>query len=667
MLFLVEEFNLFKPSTWLSAASDGVMGTILSAIRTFCFWLIEMIYRLMVNVYNLFDHLCNARILDNDILGEMSRRIGFILGLIMFFYIIFSFIQMVIDPDKITDKEKGAVSIIKKVVIVILMLALYNTFFDVLYGLQVKIVNSNVISNIILPYTVAEGDKDRFGNLLSNSLIKAFYYVDDFEEEGYIIKEPETSDYRAQCQSLTNAFYNQIYNNNAYDIGYMCLNENIEIEKLEKDGSTTTKETYIINFDGIIAILAGGFTVYILVMYCFKIGVRMIQLAFLEIISPMAIISYLTPKKDNMLSKWWKIYFSTYIDVFIRIAIINFVIFLICTILSTNNPYGTLTFWDSLGFDSLSLGEKSFYSVVIILALLTFAKKAPDLIKEIIGSSASKLGFGMAMKDIVGLKETIGMTTGAVTGAAIGLIGGIAGGGKNPLRWVTGAVGGVTGGIFRGGKAGLGAKGITKAMSSARDTQAKANIARAQRIASGSTLGERAGDATRGFFGIQSGYEKYNSDLSMSNAIKETLNGEDVIKHIREVRQSYIQSCAATGTTADVTKLAAYDKAEKEALRQMYAFAHDNDSGSTFIHIEDTSIGLNLTEEFSSNRGIFTQIKNNEKRAGRTLKTYDDKDVTVYDSTGAPTGRTIKAKDNSWKSDNNALKTKIADKTKKAK
>lgn len=651
---------------WLSSMADGIMGTLISAIRTLCFWLIEIIYRLMVNLYNLFDNLCNARLLDNEILGEMSRRIGFLLGIIMFFYVIFSFIQMLVNPDKITDKEKGAVLIVKKVIIVILMLALYNSFFDALYGLQKKVIDSNVISNIILPYTIAEGDKDKFGNLLSNSLIKAFYYVEEFEDEGYKITEPQQSDNRDTCKSLTNAFYNQIYNSNTYDIGYMCLNESIEVEKIEKDGSVTTKETYIINFDGIIAVAAGGFTVYLLAMYCFKIGVRMIQLAFLEIISPMAFISYLTPKKDNMLTKWWKIYFSTYIDVFIRIAIINFVVFLICSILSTDNPYREFTFWKSLG-PNLSLSEKSFYSVVIILALLTFAKKAPDLIKEIIGSSASKLGFGAAMKDIVGLKETIGMTTGAVTGAAIGLIGGIAGGGKNPLRWVTGAVGGVTGGIFRGGKAGYGAKGLGKAMSSARDTQAKANIARAQRIASGSTLGERAGDATRGFFGIQSGYEKYNSDLSMSNSIKETLNNEDVIKHIREVRQSYIQSCAASGTTADVTKLAAYDNAEKEALRQMYAFAHNNDSGSTFIHIKDTSIGLDLTEEFSSNRGIFNQIKNNEKRAGRALETYDDKDVIIYDKNGRPTGRTIKAKDNNWKSDNNALKTKIADKTKKGK
>lgn len=495
---------------WLSNMADGIMGTLITAIRTLCFWLIEIIYRLMVNLYNLFDNLCNARLLDNEILGEMSRRIGFLLGIIMFFYVIFSFIQMLVNPDKITDKEKGAVSIVKKIIIVILMLALYNSFFDALYGLQKKVIDSNVISSIILPYTIAEGDKDKFGNLLSNSLIKAFYYVEEFEDEGYKITEPQQSDNRDACNSLTNAFYNQIYNSNTYDIGYMCLNESIEVEKIEKDGSATTKETYIINFDGIIAVAAGGFTVYLLAMYCFKIGIRMIQLAFLEIISPMAIISYLTPKKDNMLTKWWKIYSSTYIDVFIRIAIINFVVFLICSILSTNNPYGGFTFWESLG-PNLSLSEKSFYSVVIILALLTFAKKAPDLIKELIPTSASKLGFGMAMKDIVGLekvgkwapKAATGVLGGALGGAAIGLLGG--------------GFGGFAGGLFKGGLSGLKGQGFTKAATSAWKSRSKTNAEMAKlRANGGNWFGYNLARMQRGL-GIETQYEQLEREYSDAN------------------------------------------------------------------------------------------------------------------------------------------------------
>lgn len=461
-------FDLFKPSTWLSGSANGIMGAILGGIRTFLFEIVSVIYQLIVNIYNLFQKLCNARILSNDILGEMAQRIGLLLGLVMFFYVIFSLIQILINPEKISDKEKGAVSIIKKAIIVIVLLGASNGAFELLYKVQHQIIDSNVISNIILPYKIEGEAKDNFGNLLSMQLMMAFYQVDTIDEQ--TISDADGRDKLDACSNLTNGFFQQIYEDNKYGRGYLCLNESIQITQ-NTPGTITngnTDEVFLINFNGIVAILVGGFTVYLLLMYCFKIGVRMIQLAFLEIISPMAFISYLAPKKDTMLSKWWKIYFSTYIDVFIRIAIINFVVFLICTIFApTGAGDGNFKFWESLGNPQGM--EKGFFTVVIILALLTFAKKAPDLIKEIIGSSASKLGFGAAMKDIVGLekvgkwapKAATGILGGALGGAAIGLLGG--------------GIGGFAGGLFKGGLSGLKGQGFTKAASGAWKSQQATN------------------------------------------------------------------------------------------------------------------------------------------------------------------------------------------------
>lgn len=460
-------FNLFKPSTWLSGAADGIMGAILSGLRTLLFEIVTTIYQLIGNVYNLFERLCKARLLSNDILGEMTKRIGFILGLITFFYVIFSLIQMLINPDKVADKEKGAISIIKKVIIVIVLLGASNGAFNSLYKIQAQIIDSNVISKIILPYAIGGDAKGNFGNLLSMQLMMAFYQVD--EQLG---KETNTDgkDKIDACKNLTDGLYQQIYTDNKYNRGFLCLNESVQITQNvpEAVSDGDTDEVFLINFNGIVAILVGGFTLYLLLIYCFKIGVRMTQLAFLEIISPMAFISYLAPKKDTMLTKWWKIYFSTYIDVFIRIAIINFVVFLICTIFEpTGAGDGNFKFWESLGNpEGLEAG---FFTVVIILALLTFAKKAPDLIKEIIGSSASKLGFGAAMKDIVGLekvgkwapKAATGILGGALGGAAIGLLGG--------------GIGGFAGGLFKGGLSGLKGQGFTKAASGAWKSQQATN------------------------------------------------------------------------------------------------------------------------------------------------------------------------------------------------
>ena len=114
------------------------------------------------------------------------------------------------------------------------------------------------------------------------------------------------------------------------------------------------------------------------------------------------------------------------------------------------------------------------------------------------------------MKDIVGLNRGIGTIAGAATGTAVGLIGGIAGG--KGLSRISGAFSGAFGGAFRGGHSGFGAKGLGKSISSARTDQAKANLARAQRINTGSSA-NRVGS----FFGIETGFDVDDREISVLN------------------------------------------------------------------------------------------------------------------------------------------------------
>lgn len=639
----------FNVTGWLSEGLEKVAGAARQVLNTLCYTLDTVIYKLIINLYNLFELLCTSRIVSIDEFSDLSKRIGFILGIIMLFRVVFSFIQMLLNPDIISDKEKGAVSIVKKCVIVIVMLGMSSFAFNFLHSIQTNVVKNHIISRLLLPKSI---DTDNFGAVLSEQVLLNFYVLNE-NLEGEEIYD--------HCENYINGLRNQIITNSNFELGHNCLNETV-VMSINTAGSYEDQEVFVIDFNNILSVIVGGAIVWLLFRYCISVGVRVIQLTILEIISPMPIIAYLAPGKDSMFDKWKKMYFSTYIDAFIRIAIINFIIY-ICAVILDNWKNSLGTFWESVGSPTDPY-TKGFIGIVMILALLTFAKKAPELLKDLLPKSESKLGFGFGMKDVVGLQRGMRTVTGAGAASAVGLIGGIAGG--KGLSRFTGAIGGVLGGALRGGKAGFGAKGIGTAISSAGSNQAKVNLARAQRIAAGSSFGERVEDSIRNTFGIQSGYDTLNAELSMSNSIKDTLSNDDIIKHIREVRQSYIQSCASSGTTADVRKLAAYDNAEKEALRQMYAFAHNNDNGSTYVHVEDTSIGLNLTEEYKTNRGIYNQIKANEKRAGQKLATYDNQNVDVYDAAGTRIS-TITASSNNWKSNNNDLKTKIADKTKTSK
>lgn len=575
--------------SWLSDGLEKVAGAVIQGIRYLMFNLSTHIYQLLMNLYDMFSALCTVRLLSNDILQELAKRVGYILGVVMLFYVILGFIQLLLNPDAINDGEKGAVAIIKKTIIVIVMLGSANFAFELLYQVQVTVVNSNIISKLLLPYSVTpvinnqdtSTDQDsslinneKFGSLLAEELFSSFYSIEEFDESD-IDSTGDVSSYN-DCQTVVNNFRNQLINQRSFDLGYTCLNSTIVVNfKIDDSTKSESQETNVVDFNWLLCPIVGLAAVYLMVMYCFKVGVRMVQLMFLEIISPMAIVSYLAPKKDTMFSKWKNIYISTYADVFIRIAIINFAFFLVATVFS-------VTGGDGLEFQGTDFSSNSFFKVIMILSILTFAKKAPELVGELLPKSASKLGFGASMKEIFGLGATVGgiagigiSAAGRVPGAfgtvaqsaAVGYdnvknargfrgkVGAAAGG---VLRTAGSAVSGVmsvgTGavsGAVRGGKAGYGAKGqILSAARAGQQAAAKGNTERAQRIASGSTRRERAKDAVIGFFGGQSSYEQLNARNSSYSELKSEIDGDDRVKNAQTAYNARLSQFVEGGGTA---------------------------------------------------------------------------------------------------------------------
>ena len=332
----------------------------IEVFRSLFYWISSLIYQLIKTLYDIFERLCNSRILDSEVLRIISGRIGLLLGIIMFFMVTFSVIQLMLEPDKLTDKEKGVGNIVKKVLLVIVMLSCSNIAFGAMYGLQKEIIENNIIEKFILPYNV---DDQYFGGILSMELFTSFYTLNPGVEH---------SDCAVNYETLKN---NIVYYND-FSVGKACL-------------KTKVNDTYVMDFDVLLLPIVGGVAVWFLFSYCITVGVRTMQLAFLEIMSPMAIISYLSPKKDTMFQKWWKNYFATYIDVFIRIAIINLVVFLIAVIFSTDFQG---TFLESVGIGEQKQDGDTLIIVLIVLALLTFAKKAPELLKTFFPEGDSKLG-----------------------------------------------------------------------------------------------------------------------------------------------------------------------------------------------------------------------------------------------------------------------------------
>ncbi len=380
----------------------GIGRAIEHGFRTLMFILCDGVYRLIYLTFYIFEKLGSARIIEDT--QGIVNRISLIIGLFMVFRVTFAFVQYIVDPDAMLDKKKGAANIIKKIIISIVLLGSTSTLFNLAFKAQDLIIDNQIIGKIIFNSSSSNGyDSDSlystpenpstFGGRLSAEVFSAFYRLNPEAS-------PKNSD-QEDCKTwLTNDDGNSGYSklkekiaqNKGALSGYknspaaICLNE--------QDSS----DEYIVDFDagGFLALAFGIAVLYTIFIFTIQVGVRVIQLAYLQIIAPIPIIMYITPKGDEQLKKWGQQCSTTFLDFFMRCTIIYFAILVIQNIWET----GFIGKLLSAGTESSNGWETMYVGVIMIIAVLTFAKKVPNLIKEIFPSLGGAAGFdyGLSFK-----------------------------------------------------------------------------------------------------------------------------------------------------------------------------------------------------------------------------------------------------------------------------
>lgn len=380
----------------------GIGRAIEHGFRTLMFVLCDGVYRLIYLTFYIFEKLGSARIIEDT--QGIVNRISLIIGLFMVFRVTFAFVQYIVDPDAMLDKKKGAANIIKKIIISIVLLGSTSTLFNLAFKAQDLIIDNQIIGKIIFNSSSSNGyDSDSlystpensstFGGRLSAEVFSAFYRLNPEAS-------PKDSD-QEDCKTwLTNDDGNSGYSklkekiaqNKGALSGYknspaaICLNE--------QDSS----DEYIVDFDagGFLALAFGIAVLYTIFIFTIQVGVRVIQLAYLQIIAPIPIIMYITPKGDEQLKKWGQQCSTTFLDFFMRCTIIYFAILVIQNIWET----GFIGKLLSAGTESSNGWETMYVGVIMIIAVLTFAKKVPNLIKEIFPSLGGAAGFdyGLSFK-----------------------------------------------------------------------------------------------------------------------------------------------------------------------------------------------------------------------------------------------------------------------------
>lgn len=371
------------------------------------------IYSLTGSVFELFFKITDFTAFDGDLMQGLFNRLFMIIGVFMLFKLCVSFITYLINPEATKDKERGIGKLFGRLITMLLLLYLlipqenFNAFedqdtnniyksngllFGLLYDMQHRLIKQNTIPKLILGKTNSENftknpNDYNIGEIISSTVHGAF-----FNSSGEC--DDETTDVIDAAEKdgdFTNV------------VNYQCSGD--------AGGSY-----YAFEYNGFVAILVGLGLLVIVFLFCFDVAVRMLKLGILRLISPIPAISYIDPKssKDGMFANYVKTVTSTYLDLFLRLAIIFLVISLIANI--TDNKL----------FDDPN--SSGIAKVIVYISLLFFAGQAPKFIQQALGIKSKGTGLGFGASLIGGALS--GMITGAATGGAWGALTGMATGAK---------------------------------------------------------------------------------------------------------------------------------------------------------------------------------------------------------------------------------------------
>lgn len=528
-----------------------------NGLRTLCAMLCEAIYPIIAYVYDAFINIATLRLLDTSVIHDIYQRVTLILTIIMTFYITFEFIKYVIEPDNMSDKEKGVGKLLYRLIGVVVLIVLVPKIFSLAYDFQDTIIKNDAISKIILGKENIETIS--YGRNFSAQILSMYYYV---EKDYYMGANSSATCEGLPCEQIVRANISSLANKG--ELPYMRMGIN---EKNEMTTNIGTVKINMIHFDGFWATVIGGLVLWMLLMYCVDLGTRAVQLIYLQVIAPIPIIGFLSPKKDGIFGKWCKQCLTTYLDVFLRLSLLNFILLICNSILSSNT------------FENFE-NNGTFVKICIILGLLLFAKRLPDLLKELFpkGSAASG-NLGLKASD-----RGLGRLAGAVAGSAAGAIAGglsgavqgfrkrnsVEGKGKRAIAGLSGAlkgtVRGTVGGTVRGLTNGVKKGNIVKNVSSGVKSQVQSNQRFGNRQENGYGTLTQVEDRLRNMTGMPSRVETLEKQKKPIKAQNDTIEKiKSTRKAMDERALDKIENAGAGGNAAK-EYLAA--KARKEELQK---------------------------------------------------------------------------------------------------
>lgn len=402
-------------------------GVLSDAIRGLFSWLDRPAFWLLGLVYQLFFNVASATLFSGETIMNFFSRVQLILGVFTMFQLAMSILKGIVNPDNFFGKDKGVKSIISRIVIALVMLTLITPIsipaakneyekqinnngilFGTLYSLQHRLLSNNTLGRLILGTTdtspsYVSGDSDdelkTSSRVFASTVLKSFYRINliDYDSRKHESgKDDAVFNENRVCQDIDDdvlAAYTRLDADTGEIIDMVnatCDSDGGIIKSVIKFFKKLTgNEYYVFAYTPLLGAVVAFIFSFILLSFTVDVAVRAVKLSVLRLIAPIPIISYMNPNgsKDNAFNSWVKMLTTTYLDLFVRLAVVYFVIFLIQDMIA-----------NGLSINSLNgeVGGLSF--IMICIGLFVFAKQAPKFFKDVLGlkNEPGKLfgGFG---------------------------------------------------------------------------------------------------------------------------------------------------------------------------------------------------------------------------------------------------------------------------------
>lgn len=647
----------------MSDSDLGNAGIIQQAIRGVGAILDKIFFGLLVVVFQIFFNVASAELFTGESILKFVGRVQLILGVFTMFQLAMSILKGIVNPDQFFSKDKGFSNVITKVVIALFLLALImpisipgakneyekqvnnnGILFGTLYSLQHRLLSNNTLGRLILGSDNSsstfmgddESELESASNIFASTILKTFIKINLVEEKDRTHADGKTDDQISSnwvCSDMND--YVDVYKQDDVDpgtllnlVGDTCGSDD-RGAIAETVSMLTASDYFKFTYSPFISTIVAGIFAFILLGFCVDVAIRAVKLSVLRIIAPVPILSYMNPSggKDGALNSWVKTLTSTYLDLFIRLAVVYFAIFLIMDIISEGIVI-------NIGFtENPLIGGVS--TVLIFLGIFFFAKEAPKFFKDMLGLKGDSSMFG----GISGIGRALG-----IGAAGLGIIGsaragysaskkadetngasttGFAGMWNRGKHLVAGIAGGVAGG-YTGFSTAMTAK--DHALKSTIDAIGKRNTNAIARGSDGSTLlGRMRTTGTRLFTG-ESAASKESRRISSLESRQSAL---DAIK--KRVSAEMVKSDYTHGSLGIATDNAKKDIGEVNYKKFMSAYADGQARGDGLVRFYDVNDDYHEISFADADEHKGFLLKNNEdsyiRQAIATNGPIDDKEL----------------------------------------